>query len=242
MTRRSDADRFDEAWRIIFLRLQWTGHPDLNRHEMHLVAHLPVGESRSIPWLADHFEMPMSTCLEQVKSLEAKGYVSRSRDAEDRRRSSVRLTPLGEKAIADYRVFDPDALADAMDTLAPGDRRALVELMEQLASAAQEVGRRRGRQETGGFVGLYRGFTSQRARARARSRTDAAGARTDGWAQLTPIERDVVALVGDGMSNAQIADRRMVQRRTVESHLSHVYAKLGISTRTELAHLLSLRG
>ena len=241
MTRR-DADRFDETWRIIFLRLSWTGHPDVSRHEIDLLVHLPIGESRSIPWLADHFEMPMSTCLEQIRSLEANGYVVRTRDPEDRRRNSVSLTSLGEKVIADFRVFDPDALLEAMDALTPDGRHALLEQMEQLARIAQEVGRRRGRRERGGFVAPHRGFASPGARAQARARADAAGARIDGWALLTPVERDVVAMVGDGLSNAQIADRRLIQRRTVEAHLHHIYAKLGIASRNELVLLITATG
>lgn len=52
---------------------------------------------------------------------------------------------------------------------------------------------------------------------------------------LTPQEREVAQLVGEGASNPEVADRLFISRRTVEYHLSKVYAKLGISSRTELA-------
>ena len=56
-----------------------------------------------------------------------------------------------------------------------------------------------------------------------------------GWASLTPAELSVVKLVAEGLSNQQVAERLFVAPRTVGTHLTHVYAKLGISTRTELA-------
>ncbi|HEX9177845.1 MAG TPA: LuxR family transcriptional regulator, partial [Mycobacterium sp.] len=55
-----------------------------------------------------------------------------------------------------------------------------------------------------------------------------------GWASLTPTERDVVRLVGEGLANKDVAARLFVSPRTVESHLSHVYAKLGLSSRVQL--------
>jgi DNA-binding CsgD family transcriptional regulator len=55
------------------------------------------------------------------------------------------------------------------------------------------------------------------------------------WCSLTPAERTVVDLVADGLSNADIATRLICSRRTVESHLHHVYTKLGISSRVALA-------
>jgi predicted ATPase/class 3 adenylate cyclase/DNA-binding CsgD family transcriptional regulator len=58
---------------------------------------------------------------------------------------------------------------------------------------------------------------------------------TSGWASLTPTERDVVRLVGDGLANNEIAARLFVSRRTVQTHLTHVYAKLGINSRVQLA-------
>ena len=56
-----------------------------------------------------------------------------------------------------------------------------------------------------------------------------------GWASLTPTERDVVRLVSEGLGNKDIATRLFVSPRTVQTHLTHVYAKLGMSSRVQLA-------
>jgi predicted ATPase/DNA-binding CsgD family transcriptional regulator len=56
-----------------------------------------------------------------------------------------------------------------------------------------------------------------------------------GWHALTPAERDVVALVAEGCTNAEIGDRLFVSVNTVKTHLSHVYAKVDVSNRAELA-------
>ncbi len=52
---------------------------------------------------------------------------------------------------------------------------------------------------------------------------------------LTKSERAVVALVAQGLSNEAVAERLHLSRRTVESHVSAAYRKLGVSTRVELA-------
>lgn len=60
---------------------------------------------------------------------------------------------------------------------------------------------------------------------------------TTGWASLTETEHKVIALVVQRLSNPQIADRLFISRHTVESHLKHIYRKLGLSSRIELAAL-----
>ncbi|OBH88782.1 LuxR C-terminal-related transcriptional regulator [Mycobacterium sp. E2733] len=58
---------------------------------------------------------------------------------------------------------------------------------------------------------------------------------TSGWASLTPTERDVVRLVSEGLANKDIAARLFVSPRTVQTHLTHIYTKLALSSRTQLA-------
>ncbi len=56
-----------------------------------------------------------------------------------------------------------------------------------------------------------------------------------GWQSLTPSEQAVVDLVAEGLSNPQIGQRLYVSRRTVQTHLAHVFAKLHITSRAQLA-------
>jgi DNA-binding CsgD family transcriptional regulator len=62
-----------------------------------------------------------------------------------------------------------------------------------------------------------------------------------GWAALTPAEANVAALVAEGLTNPQVGERLFISRHTVDTHLRHVYAKLGVSTRSELAALAARR-
>ena len=62
-----------------------------------------------------------------------------------------------------------------------------------------------------------------------------ANARASGWGSLTPTERDVVRLVNEGLANNDIATRLFVSPRTVQTHRTHVYTKLGLTSRAQLA-------
>jgi DNA-binding CsgD family transcriptional regulator len=52
---------------------------------------------------------------------------------------------------------------------------------------------------------------------------------------LSPRESEVAAMIGEAMSNRQIAERLVLSERTVESHVRSILAKLGYATRTEIA-------
>ena len=70
-------------------------------------------------------------------------------------------------------------------------------------------------------------FAARKAGGRKRPAT--------GWASLTPAELQVARLVGEGLRNDAIARRLFIAPGTVKVHLTHIFAKLGITTRTELA-------
>jgi DNA-binding CsgD family transcriptional regulator len=57
---------------------------------------------------------------------------------------------------------------------------------------------------------------------------------TSGWGSLTPMEQDVVQLVREGLGNKDIGARLFISPRTVQTHLTHVYAKLGLISRVQL--------
>ncbi len=65
---------------------------------------------------------------------------------------------------------------------------------------------------------------------------------TAGWASLTPSELAVVRLVGEHLSNPEIAARLFVSRATVKTHLVHIFSKLGVDSRSELAAAAIRRG
>ncbi len=57
----------------------------------------------------------------------------------------------------------------------------------------------------------------------------------DGPPELTPREREVVALLTEGLTNAQLAERLYISPRTAAVHVSNVLSKLGMGSRTEVA-------
>jgi DNA-binding CsgD family transcriptional regulator len=63
-----------------------------------------------------------------------------------------------------------------------------------------------------------------------------------GWAGLTPTELNVVHAVREGLSNPQIGERLFISRSTVKTHLEHVFAKVGVTSRSELAAEAAARG
>lgn len=67
------------------------------------------------------------------------------------------------------------------------------------------------------------------------------GRPSTGWASLTPTEQEVVQLVVAGLSNPEIGAKLLMSRGTVKTHLSHVFTKLDVSNRTELATLAAPR-
>ena len=84
---------------------------------------------------------------------------------------------------------------------------------------------------------------AQRAQAELRA-CGVADARTlaepDALAELTPQQRQIVRLAGDGLTDREIADRRYLLPRTVSSHLHRSYPKLGVASRHQLRDVFAL--
>ncbi|MER7078969.1 non-specific serine/threonine protein kinase [Saccharopolyspora kobensis] len=53
--------------------------------------------------------------------------------------------------------------------------------------------------------------------------------------RLTPREREVAGLVAQGLSNRQIAEQLVISKRTSDSHIEHIMAKLGVTSRAQIA-------
>ena len=79
------------------------------------------------------------------------------------------------------------------------------------------------------------GFTLDDAVAYAARKGGGRKRPATGWASLTPAEREVVRLVSEGLRNDAIARRLFIAPGTVKVHLTHIFAKLSVTTRAELA-------
>jgi DNA-binding CsgD family transcriptional regulator len=64
------------------------------------------------------------------------------------------------------------------------------------------------------------------------------GAAPGGAAGLTNREWEIAGLVSEGLSNREIAGRLVISKRTVDAHIEHIYGKLGVSSRVQLASWL----
>jgi DNA-binding CsgD family transcriptional regulator len=139
------------------------------------------------------------------------------------------------------------------------DLREAVDLFEraprrlELASALEDLGvelvatdREAAIDALGRTLALYTelGATwdARRVRSRLRElgvrrRLVAAEPETNGWAALTTSELTVARLVAEGLTNREVAERLFVSPHTVNSHLRHVFLKLGITSRVELARV-----
>ena len=96
----------------------------------------------------------------------------------------------------------------------------------------------------------YAATGAERDAARVRSLLRARGIRppvsgprsAPDWPELTESEFTVVSLVAQGATNREVAERLFLSPYTVNSHLRHVFVKLGIRSRVELTRLAAARG
>ncbi len=161
------------------------------------------------------------------------------------------------------RQGNPRVLADVMRcrgqiAAARGDVDEAIELLDGAAARHEELGdpygrarallaggvvRRRARQKRparDAILEALAGFEELGAQTwieKARAELGSIGGRTRDYG-LTPAERRVATLVAEGRTNREVAAALFLGERTVASHLTHIYAKLGIRSRTELARAL----
>jgi DNA-binding CsgD family transcriptional regulator len=160
-----------------------------------------------------------------------------------RRRSRSALAVVGE------RTFIANAAA-----LRLVDRASRARLWEQAERAIE-----RGDDATEPFVGVNGSLVAARSEAifegddvvgalvRFRVYGDAAESAPArrrgpfGWDSLTETEYSLAALIAEGLTNKQAAARLFMSRHTVDAHLRHIFRKLGINSRVDLARLVSTR-
>jgi DNA-binding CsgD family transcriptional regulator len=109
-----------------------------------------------------------------------------------------------------------------------------------LGMALRRAKRRREARETlEDALGVFEQIGAALWAARGRAELERISGRAPSAGALTPAEKRVAALVAEGRTNREVAAALFLSERTVEGHLSHVFGKLGVRSRTELARVLA---
>jgi DNA-binding CsgD family transcriptional regulator len=119
------------------------------------------------------------------------------------------------------------ALEDLGVELIPADNEAAIEVLGRSLALHTELGAT---------------WDARRVRSRLRElgvrrRLVSTEPEAVGWAAMTTSELAVARLVAEGLTNREVAEQLFVSPHTVNSHLRHVFSKLGINSRVELARL-----
>jgi len=229
---------------VIGLAALWSGDPSTGAEWLDR-AHsraLELGwfEPRNRPWTADHVE----ALIELGRIDEAVAVLD--------------LWEADAKRLGRERILVRVVRCRGQIAAASGDIQEAMRLLEAAVARHEEVGDPYGRAR----ALLALGITRRRARQK-RSARDAIRQALDGFEELgaatwiercrselgsiggrkreeglTPAEQRVAALVAEGRTNKEVAAALFLGERTVASHLTHIYAKLGIRSRTELARRL----
>ncbi len=205
---------------------------------------------------AEGSELADPTCVPALELLVATrlalGDVAAARDAADR------LAAIADESGLE-RIEACAALADGRVLAAEGDERAAarltravelfgslglpfeagraqLELSRALAGSAPAVATREGKLAVAAFDRLGAAFDADAAGALLRSLGAATGrAWPRGATALTQREQEVLALLAEGCSNAQIAERLVISTRTAEHHVARILSKLDLRNRAEAA-------
>lgn len=251
---RADEEPYLPGWYATRARIAlWSGHPaaatrwcERERFAttpdlliVHAAARRAAGDLDGAAALLDRSqESPILAAMPAIRAelIFERARLRESRDpvgATGEHRDALRL-----RSEHGLRLAQIDSL-EALAGLAGTPERAAT-LYGAAGRARTDTGYRAGRPELPQgeefAVGLGRGraLTLEQAVERA-LRVRSADRAGSGWASLTPAERSVVDLAVRGLSNPEIAAELYIGRGTVKTHLAHVYAKLGVANRTELA-------
>ncbi len=139
-----------------------------------------------------------------------------------------------EFAGCDWPLYEAQAYENAAIVLAAGGRGA--DARDALESAVQLYTRLGATWDTARAVARIRRYGIRRGVRGPRNRPKT------GWASLTDTERSVAVQVAGGCSNADIAAHMFLSRRTVQSHVSSILAKLGVRSRRDIAAAMAAAG
>ena len=136
-------------------------------------------------------------------------------------------------------------LRDAVDLFERAPRRLeLAAALEDLGAAVTATERGEAVDVLGRALAIFTELGATWDARRVRSRLRELGIRrrlvtaepeTSGWAAMTTAEVAVARLVAEGLTNREVAERLFISPHTVNSHLRHVFSKLRINSRVELA-------
>jgi DNA-binding CsgD family transcriptional regulator len=130
-----------------------------------------------------------------------------------------------------------DVLGDALinhQRLAMPFEEARTRLL--LGTVLRRAGRRRdARRELEAALTEFNRLGTPVQAAQARAELAAIGGKTRADTELTAVEQQIVTLVAAGRTSREVASALFMSVRTVDSHLGHIYRKLGLRSRTELA-------
>jgi DNA-binding NarL/FixJ family response regulator len=189
-----------------------------------------VGDKWMLAWTLHYLSVTLSA-LGHHGEAQANGLESLRlfREAGDRNGIAVSLSALARMAFQEKRHEAARAYAEECLALAatlapspvPGETR---EILERIAAG----------EDTGAELPLV--WHEHRAGPRTHPGTRPLLPDIDvALSELTVRETDVLALLAEGLTDAQIAERLVLSTRTVQAHLRSIYSKLGVTTRTAAA-------
>jgi ATP/maltotriose-dependent transcriptional regulator MalT len=145
---------------------------------------------------------------------------------------------LGDRGELDQALRALEAALDVHDRLQEPFERARTLLV--LGTVERRAKRRRAARETlAAALGAFEELGAPLWAARARAELARIGGRPAASGDLTATERRVAELVAEGLSNKEVAAALFVTPKTVATELSRIYGKLGVHSRTQLAHRLA---
>lgn len=131
-----------------------------------------------------------------------------------------------------YREAQARLSAAALLLRSSGDRTVAAQQLDIARKLAERIGAQR----------LAQAAEEMARRARITLHRDSGDATHEFPYRLTPRERDVLALVAEGLTDRSIGSRLFISHRTVERHVSNLLAKLNAARRSELAAIAHREG